>query len=590
MQNFSTLQLVYNSSFLTRQRLRKGLGAIIVGVLSLFVMCAVPTRASASDDWVLRYVTINHGNVITIDPMSAVGGIVGISTGLTNDPWTDCPSNPNFTSWSDGVTTVSPCSVGTYFNINFWTSSYPRGNAIGYSRLFQLSNSVTYSEKPSNSYPGAVYYISISSSGVLNPSAYGTNYSLYNDVKYSTQNGIPSYSDGDIATGSCSDGTVSGILDLESLHCNGDGFYHLDVVQVSPFVNNRFFFIRSGGVWSVNSSMGGLNIDAPNTITRFISTSPLNEEVVSSTTPVTIGSHLYINSDDYKDGMYLNVAFTNQTIAMQGGSALDAWNSAWGVGSTGGFASIKIPLVSGDNVVSTTTSNFVRDGRVTASWFVQNPTFWSSLWWIGSLFSGNTSIATSTTFIVGEKTQTDLGWDNSGAGLANGILFGTTTAGIATSTFEACYPSAFNLVGCAKGLIIPSPQSISLALGQAKDGFLSYFPFGYVSRFYKIISGTATTTLPNLSITVPAGFPASGDTLNLTMWGKLMGPGSYLSTATSTVTGHTFYGTFESYWEKFVYFVFGLGVALRLLGMNSVVSFGLGSKDKNPQKIQYKKK
>jgi len=343
--------------------------------------------------------------------------------------------------------------------------------------------------------------------------------------------------------------------------------------------------------------MSGGNLTFPyaytppvDTSTRFISTTPLNEEVVSSTTPVTVGAHLFINPSDYQDGMYLNVAFTNQTVQFQGGSALDAWNSAWGTGSTGGFGAIKIPLVSGDNDVSTTTSNFVRDGRVTASWSVQTPTFWSSLWWIGDLFSGNTSLATTTTFIVGEKTMTDIGWDNGGAGLANGILFGTTTSGIATSTFEACYPSAFNLVGCAKGLIIPSPQAISLVLAQAKDGFLSYFPFGYVSRFYNIISGTATTTLPNLSITVPAGFPASGDTLNLTMWGKLMGPGSYLSTATSTVTGHTFYGTFESYWEKFVYFVFGLGVALRLLGMNSVVSFGLGSKDKNAQKIQSKKK
>lgn len=330
---------------------------------------------------------------------------------------------------------------------------------------------------------------------------------------------------------------------------------------------------------------------------HFIVTYPANNKIVSSTTPVTVGAKLYINASDFQADQYLSITFSNQTVVALGGSALDAWNSAWGTGSTGGFAEIKIPLVSGSNDVSTTTSNFVRDGRVTATYAVKSPTFWSSLWFVGSLFSGSTMMSTTTQFVVGEKTDFDQASDFGGVGIANTILFGTTTQGFSTSTIEqmtaSCIPltSQFNLFGCAKGLIIPPQSVITNLFQQAKDGFLSYFPFGYVTRFYAIISGTGTTTLPSLSVTVPAGFPASGDTINLTMWGHLMGAGSYLSTATSTVTGHTFYGTFEPYWEKFAYFVFGLGVCLRLLGMNSVVSFGFGSKeDKSKQNIKYKKK
>jgi len=338
-----------------------------------------------------------------------------------------------------------------------------------------------------------------------------------------------------------------------------------------------------------------LNCAAPNTSTRFEDTTPLNNAIVSSTTPVTVGATVYINPADYSSGMYLNISFTNETVAALGGSALDAWNAAWGTGSTGGFPAIQIPITasSTDLSLSTTTSNFVRDGRVTALYTVQSPNKWSSLWFIGSFFSGSTVISTTTQFVVGEKTDYDIALDNGGAGLANTILFGTTTAGISTSTVqaltEACIPSLnFNLYGCLKGLIIPDTNTLSSAFGQARDGFLSYFPFGYVTRFYNIISGTATSSLPSLSVTVPAGFPAAGDTLNLTPWGHLMGTGSYLATATSTATGHTFESTFETYWDDFVYFVFGVGVVLRLVGMSSTLTFGFGGK-KEQQAVQNKK-
>ena len=195
---------------------------------------------------------------------------------------------------------------------------------------------------------------------------------------------------------------------------------------------------------------------------------------MSSTSPVTITAHLYVNDSDYHDDMYLNISFTNDTLSLQGGSALDAWNSAWNTGSTGGFASIKIPLVSGDNTVSTTTTNFISDGRVSASWSVQSPTFWSSLWLIGDLFSGSTLIATSTTFIVGAKTFTDVAMDSMGEGLANAILFGTTTNIIGSNFDEkSCLPLSdyFNMGGCLKGLIIPSPLSLNTMFTQAKEGF-----------------------------------------------------------------------------------------------------------------------
>lgn len=311
--------------------------------------------------------------------------------------------------------------------------------------------------------------------------------------------------------------------------------------------------------------------------TRFIEITPLDGDTVSSTTPVTVGSHLYINASDYDADQYLSITFQNDTVSNIGGSVLDAWNSAWGTGSTGGFAEIRLAVTSGDNDISTTTSNFIRDGRVTATYALKSPTFWSSLWVVGGLFSGSTVMSTTTQFIVGEKTSFDEAIDAGDNGLANGILFGTTTD-IIGSNFNAdvCTVSNFNLIGCLKGIIVPSPQAFQTLFTQAKDGFLSYFPFGYVTRFYAIVSGTATSTLPVLSMTIPTGFPSGGNTITLSPWGHLMGQGSYLATATSTQTGVTFYSSFEVYWNRFVYFVFGLGVCLRLLGMNDTVTLPFG--------------
>lgn len=527
------------SSLLTRQRLGKALGALTVGVLSIFALCAVPSYASAA-------VLYDNSSVDTSFTAPTGGYSVNTFVGAVSTTYATAK-----TQTSTGVSITGAAYIRVHSNVS------PYESVVLFNEGNDTSNCV-------------------SSSGLLWTNISG---SIWEHVITGCSGNIGGYG---IITNATAPVTNFGGKGTGGQVFNG---------VTSAYIGAGTLAIQ---VCDSGGCSGGFSPPITDTSSRFILTTPLNEATVSSSSPVTVGAHLYINEDDYNSDQYLSITFRNETVEALGGSAFDAWNSAWGTGSTGGFPEIQIPLVTGDNNVSTTTSNFVRDGRVTTVYAVKSPTFWSSLWVIGSLFSGETLMSTTTTFIVGEKTDYDIAIEQGGIGVANTILFGTTTQGFSTSTIEAmteaCIPSLnFNLFGCAKGLIIPPQSVITNLFQQAKDGFLSYFPFGYVTRFYAIVSGTATSTLPSLSITIPAGFPSAGQTLNLTMWGKLMGQGSYLSTATSTVTGVTFYESFRVYWERFVYFVFGLGVCLRLLGMNSVVSFGWGHKEEKTN-IKYKKK
>jgi hypothetical protein len=253
----------------------------------------------------------------------------------------------------------------------------------------------------------------------------------------------------------------------------------------------------------------------PDISTHFISLSPVPSSIVSSSSPVTVGADLYINPSDYNSDQYLNITFSNDTVEAIGGSVKDAWDSLWGLGSTGGYASIKIPLVSGLNSVSTTTNNFIRDGRVHVKYQVVSPSFWNSLWFIGGAFQGDTLISTTTTFIVGEKTDFDIASDLSGAGVANTILFGTTTAGISTSTLEAITSSCafwnpinFNIFGCFKGLILPSSEDFKSQIVSLRNDVFDFFPFGYLTRFLVIASNLAPIEPPELSYTFGSSSPS----------------------------------------------------------------------------------
>jgi len=93
---------------------------------------------------------------------------------------------------------------------------------------------------------------------------------------------------------------------------------------------------------------------------------------------------------------------------MAGGSALDAWNAAFG---TGGPDSIRLPITASSTIIQVSTSTlqfFYNLGLTHATYKIVKPTFLSSLWGIGSFFNGQTIRTATFDFTIGAPTGLDV--------------------------------------------------------------------------------------------------------------------------------------------------------------------------------------
>jgi len=297
----------------------------------------------------------------------------------------------------------------------------------------------------------------------------------------------------------------------------------------------------------------------PDTSTRFISVTPYDGETIATSSTYTVGGHVYISPDDFEDGEVLDIGFDNETVdAVTGISAYQAFQSAGQA-----FSHIQFPLTEGDNNLSTTTTITFNGGITTMSQKVLKPTTLSSLPVLDWFFSPNTLIATTTTFTLGTSTSLDQIIHQGGDAVVNYLLTGTTTNDVLD-----CNPTSFHLTACLVSIIWPSNSSIQSFLASIQGQFLSKPPFGYITRTLAIFNSTATSTLPELSVTVPAGYPGAGESVDFSAW-NVLGTGSILDTATST-DGRTFREVAEPYWLLLLGFFMGLAILHDLLGLRHV--------------------
>lgn len=265
--------------------------------------------------------------------------------------------------------------------------------------------------------------------------------------------------------------------------------------------------------------------------TRIIDTIPLNDAVIATSSPTTIGATIYILNSDYVDGMYLQMGFDNNTLSNGiGGSALDAWNTA--------FEDIEIPITSSGYSTISTTTTFTNTGLTYGSYKVIVP---NSTPIVGFLFSDQTLALKTNQFTVVQKTALDLAMGSTTTALISALTTGTTTL----NYLQACdFNLHFSLAECLMGLVIPSNQVMQSNFVQIRDGFLSSFPLGYVTRFVTILSGTATSSLPTISYTGSSTNPVLGAIGNIHFdpFGSLNDSANILHSAVSDTSG-------ENVWE-----------------------------------------
>jgi len=389
--------------------------------------------------------------------------------------------------------------------------------------------------------------------------------------------------------------TVVSTMQFYAINGSGDlgGCYHKHIISG----NSYYFFITGynaaeshNAYTSYLSSAGSLatvfqdaedtSVVPPitDTSTRIITTTPANGDTVSSSTPTTIGATGYINPSDYDSDEFIRLSFEDR---------INYYSIIRNVPRV-----IDIPISSsGSFSVSTSTDPFT-EGTVNAKYSIENPTLVSNtLGWVfsgqsplwGNLFNNGNPIfgpevvvSTTTQFVSGARTFLDVATASSTTALNNFL------SGIDLSTvLYDCYPTHLSLGSCLVDVIVPPTCSINShdpscppghtdGLVQiAQTGFLSYAPFGYLTRFLVIANATttATSSLPHVGFTVPSYLPGAGAVFDFNVFGNLMGTTSILGTATSTASGKTIKEIVEPWWNAFWLLVLILAVIVRLLGL-----------------------
>jgi hypothetical protein len=198
------------------------------------------------------------------------------------------------------------------------------------------------------------------------------------------------------------------------------------------------------------------------------------------------------------------------------------------------FTTLTFPIVSSGAFSFSTTSPALGGGTYTMNTQIMTGT------WLGSVlnFFGFGAYATQdvrTSLTTSFTAAAPNGFD---------ILVASTTASMSTylasSTISmaACGVSFdFNVTDCLNLLFVPQPQFIGQQLGALKNGFLSYAPWGYLTRTIVILSGQASSTLPTFTTTIALGSPTDTDTMTFDMGDMVSGGGTLLNSIKDTQTG-----------------------------------------------------
>lgn len=291
-------------------------------------------------------------------------------------------------------------------------------------------------------------------------------------------------------------GTLSSGCDIGPGTPNGDYWVAVGTSPLSSDANvvGYWKYSKSGGTYTTTSFT-----------TRILTVIPQNNQTVSTSTAFVFATTGYVSDEDYDDGLreievqikYNRHFFTN----------LDPFDPAVNElcqiqvlpnSSICGIFTFPINAP-GSFSFSTTTSIVNTIGAYTMITRIQKP---SELF--GIQIGTNFLQATTTTFIVGRLTGLDQLIASTSEAYQN--LLSTTTA---LSIQNNCNPlsGSFNAGACLIGLVVPTGQDLAGSFNSLYNGFLSNAPFGYITRFYEILSSEDLTTPPPIEYSFGSSSP-----------------------------------------------------------------------------------
>lgn len=259
------------------------------------------------------------------------------------------------------------------------------------------------------------------------------------------------------------------------------------------------------------------------TTTHIHSITPYASSTIATSSAATFGATGYVNVNDFVDGMYLQIKY----------APFSANITAKGASPDFEFTTLNIPLTTYGTFDVSTTSSALIVGEYTMQTSIRSPSLLNdalNFLGFGQFATFGIKTATSTTFIAASLAAYDIFVRDSQASLQDYL-------NSASSTAAACIPStSFSAGECIYFLFVPQAKPTLEVLTNFKNGFLQYAPWGYVTRFVVIMSGSGTSTLPSWTVPIMLG-PAGTTTLTYDMQDMITGGGTLLESVKDPENG-----------------------------------------------------
>ena len=334
---------------------------------------------------------------------------------------------------------------------------------------------------------------------------------------------------------SLTDGSAPTRMDFDFTGSQDAGhrtFVATDYYELNILINTGFSAtwgdnaIGSGGTpYRVFTGSGGT---PPDTSTRIISFTPEEGTTTPSAVPVLFSIHAYINPADLGNVIGVKLLYHNidQNVLLGDLSSFVDPNDF--------FIFEGQATTSGDFYYSTTTlladGNYRVNAQLTRTYvfgLLENP--FSPI----NQDLNHQFIVASSTFI-GHISQSSFSEINS--------IFASSTATSTSALAGTCNPlGSFSATSCLAFLFIPDAGQLNDTVSQAKSAIFQRAPWGYFSRFYTILTGSATSSLPTISTHIFEGTDVnSGDGLTWTIDpGEMLAGGAGLINTMTSRSGHT---------------------------------------------------
>lgn len=272
------------------------------------------------------------------------------------------------------------------------------------------------------------------------------------------------------------------------------------------------FGIYAGSIYFIAYDQNGPITD---TSTHFDTVSPAGNSTIATSSTATFGATGYINPADFTSGMYVQIKYAPYSSMQASVANPDSL-----------FTTLQFPITSSGSFSFSSSSPALTVGQYTMQTDIRSPSYvnnFLNFFGFGQFAGYGIKTATSTTFTAAHFSGYDT-YVASTTALISDYLASSTISLASCSSW-----TSFNLGDCLNLMFVPQAQPIQDALGNFKNGFLSYAPWGYLTRLLVIFSGQATTSLPSFTTTIQLGSPSDTDTFTFDMQDTISGGGDLLN-------------------------------------------------------------